>query len=124
MPPTPWVSSWTQTAIADARGEDKSTLSRETRNSSGLTWYSIAGLGSSWVSFILLRAQGRGCAMDHEICDAPHNAVKVHAGRNDWRSTNYTWRFVAMGKGDRKSRKGKIWRNSYGKTRPHKEKKK
>jgi 30S ribosomal protein S31 len=29
-----------------------------------------------------------------------------------------------MGKGDRKTRKGKIWRNSYGKTRPHKNKKK
>ncbi len=24
-----------------------------------------------------------------------------------------------MGKGDRKSRRGKIWRGSYGKTRPH-----
>jgi 30S ribosomal protein S31 len=26
-----------------------------------------------------------------------------------------------MGKGDRKSRKGKIWRKSYGNTRPRKE---
>ena len=25
-----------------------------------------------------------------------------------------------MGQGDRKSRKGKIWRGSYGNTRPHK----
>lgn len=25
-----------------------------------------------------------------------------------------------MGKGDRKSFRGKVWRNSYGKTRPHK----
>ncbi|MDE2196400.1 MAG: 30S ribosomal protein THX [Gammaproteobacteria bacterium] len=24
-----------------------------------------------------------------------------------------------MGKGDKKSRRGKIWRGSYGKTRPH-----
>jgi 30S ribosomal protein S31 len=29
-----------------------------------------------------------------------------------------------MAKGDRKTRKGKIWRGSYGKTRPHKEGKK
>lgn len=29
-----------------------------------------------------------------------------------------------MGKGDRKSRKGKIWRGSYGKTRPGRAKKK
>ncbi|MBN1799206.1 MAG: 30S ribosomal protein THX [Spirochaetales bacterium] len=28
-----------------------------------------------------------------------------------------------MGKGDRSSRKGKIWRGSFGKTRPHKIKK-
>ncbi|MBC7982430.1 MAG: 30S ribosomal protein THX [Candidatus Obscuribacterales bacterium] len=28
-----------------------------------------------------------------------------------------------MAKGDRKSRRGKIWRGSYGKTRPHREKK-
>ncbi len=28
-----------------------------------------------------------------------------------------------MGKGDRKSRKGKIWRGSFGKTRPRKVKK-
>jgi 30S ribosomal protein S31 len=27
-----------------------------------------------------------------------------------------------MAKGDRKTRKGKIWRGSYGNTRPHKEK--
>jgi 30S ribosomal protein S31 len=27
-----------------------------------------------------------------------------------------------MAKGDRKTRKGKIWRGSYGKTRPHREK--
>jgi ribosomal small subunit protein bTHX len=26
-----------------------------------------------------------------------------------------------MAKGDRKTRKGKIWRGSYGKSRPHKE---
>jgi len=29
-----------------------------------------------------------------------------------------------MAKGDRKTRKGKIWRGSYGKTRPHHPKKK
>ncbi len=29
-----------------------------------------------------------------------------------------------MGKGDRKSKKGKIWRGSYGNTRPKKEEKK
>lgn len=29
-----------------------------------------------------------------------------------------------MGKGDRKSRRGKIWRGSYGKTRPGRAKKK
>lgn len=29
-----------------------------------------------------------------------------------------------MGQGDRKSRKGKIWRGSYGNTRPHKPAKK
>jgi 30S ribosomal protein S31 len=29
-----------------------------------------------------------------------------------------------MAKGDRKSRRGKIWRGSYGKTRPHNPKKK
>jgi ribosomal small subunit protein bTHX len=29
-----------------------------------------------------------------------------------------------MAKGDRKSRRGKIWRGSYGKTRPHHPKKK
>ncbi len=29
-----------------------------------------------------------------------------------------------MGKGDRKTRKGKIWRGSYGKTRPQKSRKK
>ncbi len=28
-----------------------------------------------------------------------------------------------MGKGDRKTRRGKIWRGSYGKTRPRKKKK-
>jgi 30S ribosomal protein S31 len=28
-----------------------------------------------------------------------------------------------MAKGDRKSRRGKIWRGSYGNTRPHREKK-
>lgn len=28
-----------------------------------------------------------------------------------------------MGKGDRKTKKGKIWRKSYGKRRPHKVKK-
>jgi 30S ribosomal protein S31 len=28
-----------------------------------------------------------------------------------------------MAKGDRKTRKGKIWRGSYGNTRPHKDKK-
>lgn len=27
-----------------------------------------------------------------------------------------------MGKGDQKSRRGKIWRGTYGKTRPHKKK--
>ncbi len=27
-----------------------------------------------------------------------------------------------MGKGDRKTRRGKIWRGSYGKTRPRKKK--
>jgi ribosomal small subunit protein bTHX len=27
-----------------------------------------------------------------------------------------------MGKGDRRSRKGKLFKNSYGKTRPHKPK--
>lgn len=27
-----------------------------------------------------------------------------------------------MGRGDKKSRKGKIWRGSYGKTRPQQEK--
>lgn len=26
-----------------------------------------------------------------------------------------------MGKGDKKTRRGKIWRNSYGKKRPHDE---
>jgi 30S ribosomal protein S31 len=29
-----------------------------------------------------------------------------------------------MGRGDRRTRKGKIWRNSYGKTRPGRAKKK
>jgi 30S ribosomal protein S31 len=29
-----------------------------------------------------------------------------------------------MAKGDRKTRRGKIWRGSYGKTRPHREDKK
>ncbi len=29
-----------------------------------------------------------------------------------------------MGQGDRKSRKGKIWRGSYGNTRPHHPRKK
>lgn len=29
-----------------------------------------------------------------------------------------------MGKGDRRTRKGKIWRNSYGKVRPHRAPKK
>ncbi len=29
-----------------------------------------------------------------------------------------------MGRGDRRTRKGKIWRNSYGKVRPHRVKKK
>ena len=29
-----------------------------------------------------------------------------------------------MGKGDKKSKKGKIWRGSYGKTRPKKNEKK
>lgn len=29
-----------------------------------------------------------------------------------------------MGKGDKKTRKGKIWRSSYGKKRPHDETKK
>ena len=29
-----------------------------------------------------------------------------------------------MGKGDRKSKKGKIWRGTFGKTRPHRKKKK
>jgi len=28
-----------------------------------------------------------------------------------------------MGKGDRKTRRGKIWRGTYGKTRPRKKKK-
>ena len=28
-----------------------------------------------------------------------------------------------MGKGNRRSKRGKIWRGSYGKTRPHDEKK-
>jgi len=31
---------------------------------------------------------------------------------------------IIMAKGDRKTRKGKIWRGSYGKTRPHHPKKK
>ncbi|MFP4179807.1 MAG: 30S ribosomal protein THX [Spirochaetaceae bacterium] len=29
-----------------------------------------------------------------------------------------------MGRGDRRSKRGKIWRKSYGKTRPHKLRKK
>ncbi len=29
-----------------------------------------------------------------------------------------------MGKGDRRTRRGKIWRGTYGKTRPHRPKKK
>ncbi|MFO7849840.1 MAG: 30S ribosomal protein THX [Spirochaetia bacterium] len=29
-----------------------------------------------------------------------------------------------MGRGDRRSKKGKIWRKSYGKTRPHNPRKK
>jgi 30S ribosomal protein S31 len=62
--------------------------------------------------------------MDHEFAVRPATPLQCAPPKKAGVLTKYTWRFVIMGKGDRKTRKGKIWRNSYGKTRPHKDKKK
>lgn len=63
------------------------------------------------------RRQALKCAPGLGVC------VR-HCGRVSRPRVNNCFRSVIMGRGDRRTRKGKIWRNSYGKTRPGRAKKK